>query len=470
MAYMGGGGAGLLFGLTDLGDVKIRFCDIKTIETLAAESNSSPIFRLTSPEGRALVRIKLAPLFKSAQIPQADGQVFDRWSGASVANPASSNTSLIMPAADATISANYKPVPSTNEVKELVQKALAAANAQIAIGGAYSGSYVKEGNSAVIWRALFDSLKGGEIPELRRIISLRRGQNDSLMHWKAIAFLTYSLRMDEGKAQAEAVFSQLMSYEIYEPWDPLIRTTVDDALFTVPSPPERKNQMIIDYVKSGDPRRGSDLLGILSSAPNDSARENTRIALMALLKDRPDLPASAFPKAIEKCAPPDNRFETAEALLGRLEQSPNQVDGSPLLLFKSWSFTNSIPRVRRLCSMVSDSSVLNLTHLLADWQDKSSEPDIRAIVERYRYGENDGYFLDAALADFSVVGGPAADGYVAQVIRSAPPSAQKILLAGSLRKITSSLVRQSIEELSRNSVDPEVRRSGAPWLGSDARK
>jgi hypothetical protein len=377
-----------------------------------------------------------------------------------------------MPAAMTIVSASYKPMSLTDDadIRDAVQKALAAANAQIGIGGAYGGTpYVKEGNSGAIWRGLYDSLKGKEIPELRRIISLRRGQNDSLIHWKAIAFLKYSLRMEEGKAQAEPVFAQLLTYDIYDPWDPLIRTTVDDALLAMPVPPERKNEMILAYVKSGDPRRASDFLGILASPTSESAREVTRLALVTLLANRPDLHISAFPNAFEKVTARDKQVETGAVLLQRLEQSPGELDGATLLLFKKWHFTNAIPNLRRLCSMANNSAVINVTRLLSDWKDKASQPEIRGVVEMFRYGNN-GFVLDSVLSDLATVADGDTDAYIADVLQTASPAAQQVLLAGCIKRITSKPVQQAVEALHKNSIDPGVRKAAAEYLGIEVGK
>jgi hypothetical protein len=56
MAYMGGGGTGLLFAETDVGEVKIRFCDIKVIETVPAGEQEN---EKSQPETMLVAKDKL---------------------------------------------------------------------------------------------------------------------------------------------------------------------------------------------------------------------------------------------------------------------------------------------------------------------------------------------------------------------------------------------------------------------------
>jgi len=355
---------------------------------------------------------------------------------------------------------------SDPEVREAVRNALDAANLQVSDSG-YGLPHLKEGNSGAVWRPLYDSLKGREIPELRRVISFPRERDDTIDHLKAITFLTYSLRMDEGKAHAEPVFAQLLLYDIYEPWTYIIKRVVDEALMEIQVPLEKKNEMILEYVRSFDSRRAGDCLGMLPAVTPDSARENTHEALIQLLANRPDLDISHFREGFEKLTPPNKREETGAALLRRLEQSPDSISYA-LNLFKAWKLTSTIPRLRALIPVAEDSSVLNLTRFLAEFDDKESEPEIRGVVERYRYG-NEGYSLDSVLSDLIVVAGSDVDEYLAEVLQTASPESQEILLRGSVKKVKSELVRQAVEELYRDSMDTKVKKAAASYLGLETK-
>ena len=142
--------------------------------------------------------------------PAPEGQVFDRWAGAKVADPHSPNTTLTMPAEDTVVTATFKPITTPANFAERVEKAknwlsemprdvelsgrvrsaLEKATV-VAKGGGFDPVTIADKNSIQVWHLLHESCKGSEVPYLCLI--LMESHKDWTMPWKATTFLRYSL-------------------------------------------------------------------------------------------------------------------------------------------------------------------------------------------------------------------------------------------------------------------------------------
>src|SRR5208282_1858384 len=193
--------------------------------------------------------------------PAPDGQVFDRWAGASVADATAPNTTLTMPAEDTVVTATFKPItpppPPPGNFAERVEKAknwLSEMPRDVELSGRVRSALekvtIEDKNSIQVWRPLHESCKGLEVPYLCLILT--ESHKDWTMPWKATAFLRYSLGTPDVKPDVlENAFAIITAFSTSG--GPLAQRAALEAIAVVPVASTLKWEGLQYAIEGGDP-------------------------------------------------------------------------------------------------------------------------------------------------------------------------------------------------------------------------
>ncbi len=474
------------------------------------KSTSSPTYSLTVVSGTGGGSYAAGSLVTLNADPAPGGQAFDRWIGGFIADAASAQTTLTMPAADTRVAATYIPLrspptsfaervrdakrwlqemPRDPELSAKVRKALEEAT----VGTKGWRGPIEDKNSGRVWQELYDSCRGAEVPGL--CLALVEPHKDWTTPWKTHTFLKYSFRTAEGKAHAQSAFPLVVAFS--GAGGTSAQGAALETIEQAPVPPTLKwegLQYAIDqsdsesleaivpmFVQFGKGERQEATRGVLLRLLNTANIRCARVVLEKLPEvtstERRSVTASAlldhlitatgdivdaFANTVAKLVPPSNREQAAAVLLDVLERvQTSHAESAIVEILGNWNYRQAVPRLRGMFDIASLSKSRSISYLLAKWRDRESGTLVREAVERFRYGSQNGYLFDGLVGSLYTLEGSACAPFIAKVLLEQTPFDQQVLLRGCLRQIHEAPISAAIRELAASSPDAQVKKLAA---------
>lgn len=345
-------------------------------------------------------------------------------------------------------------------VRDAVEKALRDTEAKRG-SSMYSNveSYSSE-NSGVLWRPLYDTYKGREVPGLLAILSEGTQSNDT--RWKTIAFLAYSMRTSEGRARANEIVDAICDYGLG--CDSAVQGGALAALSEASLPPRNKWERLIQAVEKAKAGCVSPIVEQLIQFSPREEREKTAGVIFELLPCASDFDVTGLVRGLVATAPPSMRERVGRALVQALEIRKDVYFSRSAIVegLKQLKYTEAIPALREMFLTADAGKAATLARLLAEWGDKGSGPAIREAIERYRYSGN--YVLSALVkALYSLEEASCAD-YVAEVLQLEPPALQAYLL-NELNGSKDAPIVNAAREIGEMTSDAQLKAAVAKFLG-----
>ncbi len=276
-------------------------------------------------------------------------------------------------------------------------------------------SCLQSDNARSIWRAIYEKYRGQEVASIVQILNDER---DTVKIWKALTLLSYSLWTPEGREFADAALSSIVSW-LWSP-EPIGRAS-QNTFRESPATTDRKWTVLMETIQSGT-----------------LAASHTRSAIGLLLE----------------YTLPHRREETCQTIWEL--QLPISETNARLSVIETFHCDKFAPEMeQQLRESPPIDLALGLAGVLARWGVQSSAPAIREVIEDNRYvSSNSLAWLCLSLYELE---GPTCAPYLGEVLLTAAPSVQNLMLGSQFWKIKDQTYIDAVQKLRSETASDSIK-------------